>query len=125
MYLRQSKIELLSGLVMVSIIMGVEIVLASTICLGISDVGTLFPTKKRAINYAMQSIPFLIVRLIYSLLSGFNKEFLDFGESIDTAATRAIMVILMEVFILGVFLSIGYFTSFSHEVDCKLSITED
>jgi hypothetical protein len=60
------------------------------------------------VNYAALSIPFIIVRLVYTLLNGFDKQLLSSGSSAISDIARAAMVILMEVFILTIFLFIDF-----------------
>jgi hypothetical protein len=48
------------------------------------------------INCAMLSVPFIFVRLIYTLLNGLDNQLLD-------SIARAAMVVLMEVFIMNLF----------------------
>jgi len=59
--------------------------------------------KRSLTSHAALSIPFIIVRLVYTLINGFDKQLLISDGSIVSTITRAAMVILMEVFILTLF----------------------
>jgi hypothetical protein len=77
------------------------------------------------IYFAVLSIPFIVVRLVYTLLNGLDTNLLNFDGSTESTITRAAMVILMEIFILGLFSIAEFFAPFLSSLEDKIPMIEE
>ena len=88
-------------------------IMAGIVVLTFKNIRQVVPTEKRLVVAGLASLPFLLVRLIYSVISAFDWKSSDFSflsTSSKAVVIQAILSFLMEVIVVTIYLVTGLLT---------------